>query len=142
MKRFLAIITLMIMISATAQAGVREQEFAKQIESILIAGTDGYFKYSEKYQSFINALIGPSMEYREITEYEIEEVFLGMVEEGPGYFSQFPNTGIIYVVAKSENEIYWIVAKQAGIIFVYDNVAGEIIYSKNDDMPSNVHDFY
>lgn len=146
MKKILVALMLLTMILSTAQAGGAEKEYAKMISPYLfpetqINGRISTLQFSEKYQSFVFVNIVPDILYQEFTGYQAET--LALLVDGTDVFSKpFPNAGIIAVMAKSENEIIWIAARQAGIVFVYDNVAGKVIYSKIDDMPTNVHDFY
>ncbi len=141
MRKLSAILMLCIAISTTAQAGMSPMQFAKTIGPVIVEGTDNIFEYSEQYQSFVVTVLSSTASYRELTEYEMLGL-IEIIESSSDVFSEFPNIGLIRIIGKSENEFYWVVSKQAGITFIYDTVAGRIIYSKGDDMPTNVRDFY
>lgn len=152
MKKLFAFVLVILMVSATAQATTFDYSTPDKLAEELQFSFNKYnendveyvVKYNENTNSFVTTLIFRNLSPKDFTyvsnEYSTYITSLKMVEQMVTVI--YPNTNFVYVLARSESEIFWIFGEWYGIYFAFDNIKGQIVYTEPGMKIENITDLY
>lgn len=152
MKKIFAFVLVMLMVAVTAQATTFDYSTPDKMAEGLQFSLNKYsendveyvVKYIEKFHSFVITLIFRNLSPQDFAyvsnEYSTYITPMKMTKKMVTVL--FPNTNFVYAIARSESEIYWIFAEWYGIIFAFDNVKGQIVYTEPGLKVENITDLY
>ena len=160
MKKLIASFLILMTITTMAQATIPDytipdfsthEGMEKALkEALFIEGVTTDVKYSEKIKSFVVTMTKESLEYfdwigdlADLEKGSIWENFIISLKMTQQTISvPFPDASIVFVLGRTENELFWVIAQWAGIVFIFDNTTGQIVYTEPSSKLQSINDLF